>query len=139
MHKFHSILIIGLLTLFACCHKADVKENSQSEFQGMWIRDGDIPGRQPADTILFYKKDGKDLLFYHFSSTPGVNWPATVETEYKFENGKLSIKDNSGISADFFPIESFEWVIPKKQFKVKLYQIVRYMSADYSVTYRREN
>jgi hypothetical protein len=104
----------------------------------MWIREGDIPGRQPADTILFYTKNGKDLLFYHFSSTAGINWPASVEAEYKFENGKLSIKD-SRISADFFPVESFEWLVPNKQFKVKLYQIVRYMSADYSVTYRKKN
>lgn len=130
-------LLIIVAALITGCPKEAVMDTEASALHGAWAREGDIPGRQEADTLWFFSKGGKNFLTFHFSPAGGFNWPAEVETEYKFESNHLSLKDFSGGTDTFVPVESFEWITPKQEFRAKLYQIVHYMSADYRVTYHK--
>lgn len=137
MTRLFITLLIITSTMITGCRKDAVTDTEASVFHGSWVREGDVPGRQGADTLWFFSKNGKDLLFFHYAPTGGANWPAQVETEYKFENDKLTLKDFSAGTNSFVPVESFQWISPKKEFSAKLYQIVHFMSADYRVTYRK--
>ena len=87
--------------------------------------------------FTFFQKNDKNIIAFEFGPTGGINWPAHVEAEYSFSNGKLAIKDLSGSTNEFFAADSFEWIAIKKEFSIKLYQLVQYISADYRVTYRK--
>ena len=113
--------------------------NQATDFHGIWIRDGDSIGRQPADTLFFFTKDGKNLLAFYSAGSPGPNWPSQVETEYEFESGTFSFRNYSGNSNEFLKVRSFQWVAQAKGFTVKLHEILLYISADYSVSHRKVN
>lgn len=128
------LLFFVITAFFAGCEK-DTRTESDP-LHGTWVKGS---GGLPADTLRFFSKAGKNMLAFKFSATGGVNWPADVETEYRFSEGKLAIKAVSGGPDDFFPVDSFEWIVRNNEFSVKLYQVVQYMSADYRVTYRKLN
>jgi len=132
---FFAFLITAIFFIAGCTKNAC--SNAEAAFPGTWVIADDAPGRQPADTLHFFRKNGKNVIAFYSAGSPGPNWPSQTETEYKFENGKLLYKDYSGTSADFFTVDSFEWVTAEKKFSVKLYQILLYMSADYRVTYQK--
>jgi hypothetical protein len=126
------------LCLTACTEKATVTTQPEP-LQGIWVREDNLPGRGPADTLTFSTKNGKNILSFYSAGSPGPNWPEHAETEYRFQNGKLSYRNYFGTDNEFFEVESFQWISPQKSFSVKLYQVLRFMSADYRVTYRRVN
>lgn len=126
------------LCVTACTEKAKVAIHEQP-LQGIWVREDDVPGRGPADTLVFSTKNRKDILSFYSAGSPGPGWPEHAETEYRFQNGKLSYRNYFGTDNEFFEVESFEWITPQERFSVKLHQILRFMSADYRVTYRRIN
>ena len=136
MNRSFFVLMMAVTFFIIGCNKKE-NNSTDSALLGTWVRVGDAPGRQPADTLRFLKKNGKDVLAFYCAGSPGPNWPSEAETEYKFDQEKLSFKDYSGTSPDFYNVESFEWVTKDKQFSVKLYQILLYMSADYRVTYQK--
>jgi hypothetical protein len=133
------LFVLLLSTSLARCTREATSTKPQEPLQGVWVRDGDLPGMNPADTLIFAVKNGKNMLSFYSAGSPGPNWPSHAETEYRFENGKLNYRNYFGTDNDFFEVESFQWVALEKSFNVKLYQIVRYMSADYRVTYRKVN
>jgi hypothetical protein len=139
MARLFCLLLILIAGLITACPKGAARDMEGPALNGRWIREGDLPGREPADTLVFFTENGKDLLAFYFSATAGAIYPSEVKTEYKFENSKLALKDFTGGTNDFIPVESFQWTIPNKEFSVKLYQIVHLMSADYRVTYRKIN
>jgi hypothetical protein len=130
MRRF-SLVIFVTAAILSGCNKDTITQ--ASALYGTWVKEG---GGLPADTLRFFSIGNKNMLAFEFSSTGGVNWPAHVETEYRFSNERLEVKAISG-SDNFFPAESFKWITGKKEFSVKLYQIVQYISADYRVTYRK--
>ena len=134
-----SILVIA--TLAAGCRKNKLSNDQvliiDQDIDGTWIRESSNPGSQPADTLYFSGKNGKGLLSFTYYVTPGRPWPSRVETEYHFKNGQLSFRDYTGQNNGFRPVESFEWKTPGNEFSIKLYQLLLYISADYSVTYRK--
>ncbi|MBC7827655.1 MAG: hypothetical protein H7122_07920 [Chitinophagaceae bacterium] len=134
-----TLCLIIAATLLAGCLKQAAIDKTTSGLKGIWVTEGDIQGRQPADTLVFFTKNGKNMLSFYSAGSPGPNWPSHAETEYRYENGKLSFKDYSGASTDFLNVESFQWTIADKVFSVKLYQVLHFMSADYRVTYRKIN
>jgi hypothetical protein len=140
MTRLFLLLLIIVAALITGCPKEEVMDTRASDFHGTWIRVDGVPGGAlPADTLWFSSKGGKDVLYFRFASIGGANWPADVETEYQFENNKLTLKDFSGGTNDFIPVESFQWITRKKEFSARLYKIVHFMSADYRVTYRKVN
>lgn len=136
MRVFYCTIFILTVILIAC-GKKQVPANSQEMLEGVWVREFDNPGRQPADTLEFSNENGKNILRFYCAGSPGPNWPSEARTEYRFGNEKLSYKDYSGSGSDFYQVESFQWVKPGKTFSVKLYQVLLYMSADYRVTYQK--
>ncbi|HVG15383.1 MAG TPA: hypothetical protein VM935_10500 [Chitinophagaceae bacterium] len=135
---FFAVLTAATFFL-TCCNKKESNSNANpgTALLGTWVRVDDPPGRQPADTLHFLRRNGKDLLAFYCAGSPGPNWPSQAETEFKFDNGKLIFKDYSGTTSDFYTVESFQWVTIDKQFSVKLREILLYMSADYRVTYQK--
>jgi len=122
------------------CPKEAVLDKNATGFEGVWIRKGDGPGRQPADSLIFFTKNGRNLVSFYTGWPQGsFTAPAEVETEYKFENGKLSLKEYSSPGNNFFPLNSFQWIVPNMEFTVRQYQILHFMSADYYVTYQKVN
>ena len=130
-------LFLIMSALVTACTKKAVSNQPTAPLQGVWVREGDVPGMDPADTLTFAVKNGKNILSFYSAGSPGPNWPTYAETEYRFANGKLNYRNYFGTDNDFFEVESFQWVATEKSFSVKLYQLVRYMSADYRVTYRK--
>lgn len=139
MHKTLFACLVAGTFFFASCDKKENNSNPGTEtaLQGTWVRVDDAPGRQPADTLRFLRKNGKNMLAYYSAGSPGPDWPSQAETEYKFDNGKLSYKLFAGSNSEFLTVDSFQWITNEKEFSVKLYQILLYMSADYRVTYQK--
>ena len=135
MLKIILLLFVTMISITGCT-KA-VSNKTPPPLEGVWVKEGDTPGMHPADTLTFTWKNGKNILKFYSAGSPGPNWPAFAETEYRFENGKLSYRNYFGTDNDFFEVDSFQWVTPQDIFSVKLYQILRFMSADYRVTYRK--
>jgi len=132
------LLVVIAFHLIACTKKATVAKQEEP-LRGVWVREDSPPGREPADTLTFSIKGGKNILSFYSAGSPGPDWPEQAETEYQFKNGKLFYRNYFGTDNDFFEVESFQWITPEKSFSVKLYQILRFMSADYKVTYRKIN
>lgn len=133
------ILLFLVSTSFAGCTEKAISTQPPEPLLGVWVREGDAPGKDPADTLVFAVKNNKNIMSFYSAGSPGPNWPSNAETEYRFEHGKLNYRNYFGSDNDFFEVESFQWVSPEKSFSVKLYQIVRYISADYRVTYQKVN
>ena len=131
------LLLFVIITAMTGCAKKAISGKTSESLEGVWVREGDTPGLHPADTLTFALKSGKKILSFYSAGSPGPDWPTFAETEYRFENGKLTYRNYFGTDNDFFEVESFQWVTPQKTFSVKLYQILRFMSADYRVTYRK--
>jgi hypothetical protein len=130
--------IVFALCITACTEEATVAIPGKP-LQGTWVRDDNPPGRGPADTLTFSIKNGKNILSFYSAGSPGPGWPEHAETEYRFENGKLSYRNYFGTDTGFLAVESFQWITPEKSFSVKLYQFLPFMSADYRVTYSKIN
>ncbi len=118
------------------CSKATVSEEDQ--ILGTWVRVG-TDGSGPAGTLTFSKKNNIYTLQFDCSGSPGPNWPSAAETEYKFQNGKLSFINYSNSGLGFYTAESFNWTDKGQEFEMKFYQLLFYISADYTVKYRKVN
>lgn len=139
MSRILYLILIAAAGFGMACSKKAVSNKAAEPLQGVWVREDDTPERRPADTLTFSTKNGTKILSFYSAGSPGPDWPSHAETEYRFENGKLSYRIYSGGSTDFFEVESFQWITPEKSFSVKLYQILGFISADYRVTYRKIN
>ena len=136
MKSLLSVILCFSLLLQSSCSKDPVSEEDQ--LLGTWVKVGS-DGTGPAGTLQFSIKNGKHILQFYCSGSPGPNWPSTAETEYKFQNGKLSFINYSNPSLGFYTTESFNWTTRGQEFEVKLYQVLHYMSADYTVKFKKVN
>lgn len=139
MGKVFFPFLILIAFLVTNCNKKSASGSTKNDLTGFWVLEGDTPGPGSADTLFFSEKNGKKLLNFYTGPGLGSNLPRWVETEYKFENGKLSYFDYLGSYNKFMDVESFQWLDPGKKFSVKRYQILGFFSADYRVTYIRTN
>ena len=132
---FFVLIFAGILSSACNKKKGNASElSSEQALRGTWILKG-TDGSGPGGTLTFSSKNNKNILSFDCSGSPGPNWPAFAETEYKFENDKLSYRTYYDMNAGFFPVTSFVWIVPGKEFEVKRHQILLYMSADYTVRY----
>ena len=139
MGKISIPFLVLIAVLVTGCSKKSTTATTTNDLKGFWVLEGDTTGLGSADTLFFSEKNGKRLLNFYTGPGLGGNLPRWVETEYKFENGKLSYIDYLGSSNKFRDVESFQWLEPGKKFSVKRYQILGFISADYRVTYLRTN
>lgn len=77
---------IGALTI-SRCKKEQAIENTP--LTGTWIK-----GINAGDTLYFTQTNGKHVLRYNASFNAA--FPAVTETEYHYQDGKLSLRNFYG-------------------------------------------
>ena len=120
------ILLPGIL-FYAC--KKELKGN-ESDLYGTWVR-----GSNLGDTVWFMKKNGQNIMKVAVSFNPQM--PGWSEKEYKFKDGKLSIKSFSPPSQEYFPINSFNWVETGKEFSITNSELYIFMSSIITIKFRK--
>ena len=132
MKNYILISLLSLILLSSCEKESTIED----DIYGVWVIEDDAPGRQPADTLHFYKAGDESILAFYSAGSPGPAWPDYAVTNFGWNEGKLVIKDYSGTSGEYFTIESFQWE-GKDQFSLKFHELLFYISADYRVTYKK--
>jgi hypothetical protein len=114
---FASLLVASFIMLN--CNKQ--KSENETVLYGMWTK-----GTNAGDTLLFYKRNERNILSYNVSFNPGL--PAPVEVNFWFTNGKLSTR-SSGSRGGASPIESFTWKQQGQEFEIKGIELFPFMSS----------
>jgi hypothetical protein len=114
---FIFLLVIGFA--FWGCHKN--KSDDSNIFYGTWIK-----GNRTGDTLVFYQKNGKNVLSFNMSFNPLFFAPS--DAEYFYKNGKLSYRYINYPDASF-NIESFKWKQVGKEFEIRGIELYSFMSA----------
>lgn len=134
--KYVIILSALALLIVTGCKKETASDEQQ--MQGTWLRVG-TDGTGPAGTLVFSQVAGSNMLQFNCSGSPGPGWPATANTTYSFQNGKLSFVDYSNSSGTIYTADSFTWITKGEEFEIKLRQLLLFMSADYTVRFKKVN
>jgi len=134
--KYVIILSAVVLLIFTSCKKETVSD--EQRMQGTWVRVG-TDGTGPAGTLVFTQVAGKNMLQFNCSGSPGPGWPTTANTMYSFQNDKLSFVDYSNSSSAVYTADSFTWITKGEEFEIKLRQLLLFMSADYTVRFKKTN
>lgn len=124
MRSYTALAITAFAFIFIGCHK-DIT-GTESDLYGTWVK-----GNQAGDTLRFMRKDNKYILQQNESFNAGM--PVYTEKEYRFRNGRLSIKLFAPSSQEFYPIDSFSWTQVGSEFTLQGIQLFLYMSS--TVTY----
>lgn len=116
----YSILVITAITFAAACSKDSDKP--EAAFYGTWIK-----GSNTGDTLRFYQKNGKNIMWSNQSFNPGMHAP--FEQEFKFIDGKLAFQPAWSGGLQYHPIESFAWKIPGRKFEINGFELYMFMSS----------
>ncbi len=132
MQRLVIALAIAVITLtIASCKKE--QEIEDTLFRGTWIK-----GANPGDTLYFTRNNGKNVLRYNASFSPATG--GFTETEYSYQNSKLSLRNFMAAQNDFYIIQSFNWKQEGKEFEVLGYEIFPFMSSTLTrFAYRKVN
>lgn len=133
--RISSLILMIAILFFASCDKQKVK-TEEDPIKGTWVRVG-TSGTGPGNTIVFSQKNGVNIMSFDCSGSPGPGWPSNAETEYKFENGKLSYLNYYDTSLGFYTVTNFTWITEGQEFEVKFREILLFMAADYKVRYKK--
>jgi hypothetical protein len=115
-----ALTVIVFVFIFAGCSKEDTQ--SEPALYGTWIK-----GSQAGDTLRFMRKNNMNIMLQNESFNAGM--PVYTEKEYRFRNGKLSIKLYSPVSQDYYPIDSFTWTQAGSEFTIQGIQLFMFMSS----------
>ncbi len=126
--------MMALLVVLSSCVKQSGIENDQ--LLGTWLRTG-AAGTEPAGTLVFTKANGAYRLDFNCSGSPGPGYPATASTGYSLSNAIFSFDNYVQPANGLFTADSFKWIKQGEEFEIKLRHLLFYMSADYSVRYRK--
>ena len=122
---FIVVLLVSLS--FACTKDGDGEEH---ELYGAWAK-----GSNFGDTLWFMKKNGQYIIRAPQSFNPLL--PTYSEKEYRLIDGVLSIKSFAPTSPEYYPITSFNWTDPCKEFTIQNSQLFIFMSSIITYTYRK--
>jgi hypothetical protein len=122
-----SIVIILASWFFA--FKKDVA-GKESDLYGTWVK-----GSNFGDTLWFMKKNGQNIVRMSESFNPLI--PNYSEKEYRLKEEVLNIKSFAPSSQEYFPIESFKWTDPGKEFTIQNSQLFIFMSSIITYKYRK--
>lgn len=120
------VLVPGILS-FAC--KKELK-GDESDLYGTWVK-----GSNLGDTVWFMRKNGEHIMKVAVSFN--AQMPAWSEKEYKYKDGKLSVKSFSPSSQQYFPMNSFAWVETGKEFSITNSELYPFLSSIITFRYRR--
>ena len=121
-----AVIVLCILS-FACTKEASKNE---SVLYGTWVK-----GSNPGDTIWFIKKSSKHIVRYASSFNP--NMPMYSENEYKYNDGKLSIKRFPQQTDEYFPVTSFTWVQSGREFSIVNSELFPFLSSIYTLKYKK--
>ena len=113
--------VMAGLVLVTGCRKNNAN-NDESAFYGIWTK-----GSNFGDTLWFMKKNGQNIMRQPMSFNHGVQ--VYAEKEYRVHNGQLEIKLYAPTISDYYPISSFSWVRPGKEFSLIGIDIYFFMSS----------
>lgn len=123
------MIVIALAFIVVSCSKDDTA--SESALYGTWVK-----GTQAGDTLRFMRKNNKYIMLQNESFNAGM--PNYTEKEYRFRNGRLSIKIYAPSSQDFYPVDSFSWTQVGSEFTIQGIQLFMFMSSTQTYfTYRK--
>lgn len=133
-----SLIILSAFTLIlsTACRTTNRTPSDEEMIQGVWVREG-TNGTGPGNTIVFSKKNGVNTMSFDCSGSPGPGWPSNAETEYKFNQGKLSYLNYYDNSMGFYTVNNFAWVTVGQKFQLELREVLLFMSATYIVKYNK--
>lgn len=124
-----ALIVIALAFMVVSCSKDDTA--SESALYGTWVK-----GTQAGDTLRFMRKNNKYIMLQNESFNAGM--PVYTEKDYRFRNGRLSIKLFSPSSREFYPIDSFSWTQVGEEFTIQGIQLFMFMSSTQTYfTYRK--
>lgn len=122
-----TVVLIAVLLSFGC--KKD-KITSEPGLQGTWVRGSDF-----GDTLWFMKKNGQNIIRIPDSFNPLI--PVYSEKEYRLQNGELSIKSFAPASQEYYPINSFNWTDPGREFTIQNSHLFLFMSSMVTFRYKK--
>lgn len=134
MLRISFILVIAILFI-SSCDKQKVK-TEDDPIKGTWVRVG-TTGAGSGNTIIFSQKNGVNIMSFDCSGSPGPGWPDHAETEYKFENGKLSYLNYYDNTLGFYTVANFNWITVGQEFEMEFRELLLFMAADYKVRYKK--
>ena len=123
-----AILILFLACLFFACKKDISGEGS--DLYGTWVK-----GSNFGDTLWFMKKNGQNIMRMSETFNPLIS--NYSEKEYRLSGGMLNIKSFAPSSQEYFPIDSFKWTDPGKEFTIQNSQLFIFMSSIITYRYRK--
>ena len=103
---------------------------NESDLYGTWVK-----GSNFGDTVWFMKKNGQNIMRVSETFNPLI--PNYSEKEYQFSGGMLNIKSFAPSSQEYFPIDSFKWTDPGKEFTIQNSQLFIFMSSIITYRYRK--
>ena len=128
---FIAVAFTFMALSFGGCSKE--QETKATLLTGTWMR-----GTNAGDTLIFTINNDKNVLRYNNSFNPAL--PANTETEYKYQQSKLSLRNFMTAQNDFYIIQSFKWNQEGKEFEVLGYEIFPFMSSTITrFTYKKVN
>lgn len=132
------LLLLSLVVILASACKKSTNSQANTALSGKWIVKG-TDGSGPAGTLNFTTKNGKDVLVFDCSGSPGPGWPSQAESEYKLVNDKLSFINYYDPGMGYYNADSFTWITNGQEFEIKRRQLLFFMAADYTIRYVRAN
>ena len=127
MRSLAGVFIVIIIVSFAC--KKELK-GDESDLYGTWTR-----GSNLGDTVWFMKKNGKNMVRYatSFNSLRAMY----DEKEYKYSDGKLSIKKFTPQTDDYFPVNSFTWVQAGEEFSITNSELYPFLSSIITIKFKK--
>ena len=122
-----SVILVFVSLFFSCKKKIN---GTESDLYGTWVK-----GSNLGDTLWFSRKNGQNIIRVPESFNPSM--PKYSEKEYRFNDGALSIKSFAPVSQDYFPISSFIWTDPGKEFTIQNSQLFMFMSSIVTFKYKK--
>ena len=121
-------IVLVLVSLSFACKKDN--ERDESDLYGTWVK-----GSNLGDTLWFRKKNGQYIIRMPESFNPLL--PTYSEKEYRLIDGVLSIQSFAPASQEYYPITSFNWTDPGKEFTIQNSQLFIFMSSIITYKYRK--
>jgi hypothetical protein len=117
-----ALIAFTVVTLTASCDKDSDNKDEEAILYGTWVK-----GPNTGDTLVFFKKNGRNLLKMNMSFNSQMYSP--MEREYRMVNGKPEVRFGPDFTGPFFDIESFTWKIPGREFELLGFHLYMIMSS----------
>jgi hypothetical protein len=119
----HLLLVLLGSTLLISSFSCKKEESDTNLFYGYWKA-------SYGDTITFANQNGRNVLIYDVSGSPGGPEPGfTNDHEFDYSDGRFYIRQGIGTSNNFMEVPSFAWVKEGKEFTVEKREWLYFISS----------